>query len=157
MPSSADCLSLLSLAEDGEDTSCFAVLPPEALQAIMSKLTSVRDHARASQVCRRWRTAADVAVRGRLELSLSKTRAGDAELARYVLPASQLQSLDMWGCGQVSDAGLRMLAGAECMPGLDALSLWGATRLVAKLAFPRLFYTAAYFASSGYSNARPPT
>ncbi|XP_010932046.3 F-box protein At5g67140 isoform X1 [Elaeis guineensis] len=103
-------------------------LPVDLLAHIFSLLSSFRDHARASGVCRKWRGGVEQSLASREWLSFSGWKMDDASTARLVCAAYNLKELNIarscWGC-QITDEGLYKISLAKCVRNLTSISLWG--------------------------------
>ncbi|XP_047319039.1 F-box protein At5g67140-like [Impatiens glandulifera] len=106
------------------------LLPVDILAHIFFLLTSFKDLAQASAVCRRWKRAVEQSLASREALSFSCCKMDDDSTARLLLRAYNLRDLDIsrsrWGC-QISDNGLKMISSAKCVANLISISLWGMT------------------------------
>lgn len=103
-------------------------LPLDILAHIFTLISSFRDLAQASGVCRRWRRGVEQSLAGREKLSFNGWKMDDESTARLVRAAYSLKELDIsrscWGC-QITDAGLYQISFSKCASSLTSISLWG--------------------------------
>ncbi|KAJ6795024.1 F-box protein [Iris pallida] len=103
-------------------------LPLDLLAHIFTLMSSFRDLAQASGVCRKWRRGVEQSLAGRERLSFAGWKMDDGSTARIVRAAYSLKELDIsrscWGC-QITDAGLYQISLAKCVSSLTSISLWG--------------------------------
>ncbi|XP_072973224.1 F-box protein At5g67140 [Typha angustifolia] len=103
-------------------------LPVDLLSYTFSLLSSFKDLAQASGVCRKWRRGVDQSLASKEVLSFAGQRMDDASAARIVHAAFNLRELNIsrscWGC-QITDEGLYKISLAKCIGNLTSISLWG--------------------------------
>lgn len=105
-------------------------LPVDLLAHIFFFLSSFRDLAQASGVCRKWGQGVKRSLGRREKLSFAGWKMDDDSTARLVHHAYSLKELDIsrscWGC-QITDDGLYKISIAKCVSNLTSISLWGMT------------------------------
>ncbi|ONK60123.1 uncharacterized protein A4U43_C08F14560 [Asparagus officinalis] len=110
-------------------------LPLDLLAHIFTLLSSFRDLAQVSGVCRKWRRAVEQSMAGREKLSFNGWKMDDESTARLVRLAYCLKELDIsrscWG-SHITDAGLYQISLAKCASSLTSVSLWGMTAITDK-------------------------
>ncbi|KAF5958778.1 hypothetical protein HYC85_006003 [Camellia sinensis] len=103
-------------------------LPIDLLSHIFVLVTSFKDLAKASVVCKEWKQAVEQSMAWRERLSFTGWKMDDQSTARLVLHAYNLKELDIsrsrWGC-QITDVGLYQISSAKCVGNLTSISVWG--------------------------------
>ncbi|ERN17954.1 hypothetical protein AMTR_s00046p00073790 [Amborella trichopoda] len=103
-------------------------LPVDLLAHCFFLISSFKDLAQASLVCRKWREGVKRSTARREKLSFSGWKMDDDSTARLVHDAYGLKELDIsrscWGC-QITDEGLYKISLANCCSSLTSISLWG--------------------------------
>ncbi|CAM6116383.1 unnamed protein product [Calypogeia fissa] len=110
--------------------ACLCHVPVDVLAHIFLQLSSFKDMASASRVCRKWKNGMTEALAFREKLSFAGWRADDCTVGRLVEGAWNLLELDIslgrWG-SRITDAGLCRISKSKCCPNLTSISLWGVT------------------------------
>ncbi|KAL3700611.1 hypothetical protein R1sor_018633 [Riccia sorocarpa] len=113
-----------------ETRICLCHVPVDVLAHIFLQLTSFKDLAWASGVCRKWKEGVREALAFREKLSFAGWRADDVTVGGLVQGATKLLELDIslgrWG-SRITDGGLHWIASSQCCPNLTSISLWGVT------------------------------
>lgn len=116
--------------EDQVEVSAIEVLPVDALAHCFLSLSSFKDLAQVSIVCRKWREAVKQSLARRDKLSFAGWKMDDNSLAKLVQGAFGLKELDIsrgcWGC-RITDDGLYKISLAKCCINLTSVSMWGIT------------------------------
>ncbi|CAL9053991.1 unnamed protein product [Musa banksii] len=103
-------------------------LPVDLLAFIFSLISSFKDLAQASGVCRKWRRGVEESLARKERLSFAGWKVDDESTARVVRAAYNLKELDIsrscWGC-QITDGGLYKISLTKCVGNLLSISLWG--------------------------------
>ncbi|KAJ8477437.1 hypothetical protein OPV22_021164 [Ensete ventricosum] len=103
-------------------------LPVDLLAFIFSFISSFKDLAQASGVCRKWRRGVEESLARKERLSFAGWKVDDESTARVVRAAYNLKELDIsrscWGC-QITDRGLYKISLTKCVGNLLSISLWG--------------------------------
>ncbi|XP_047945765.1 F-box protein At5g67140 isoform X1 [Salvia hispanica] len=114
----------------GDEEADIDRLPVDLLAHVFSLLTSFKDLAQSSGVCRKWRQGVKESLARKESLSFSGWKTDDDSTTRLVQLAYSLKDLDIsrsrWGC-QITDHGLKQLSTAKCIGNLSSISLWGST------------------------------
>ncbi|XP_058080457.1 F-box protein At5g67140 isoform X1 [Magnolia sinica] len=110
-------------------------LPVDLLAHIFFLISSFRDLAQASGVCRKWRQGVNQSLARKERLSFAGWTMDEDSTARLVHLAFSLKELDIsrrcWGC-QITDDGLYKISLAKCVGNLTSISLWGMTGITDK-------------------------
>ncbi|CAL5371055.1 unnamed protein product [Camellia sinensis] len=110
-------------------------LPTDLLAHIFLLITSFKDLAEASGVCKKWKQAVKQSLAQRERLSFTGWKMDDDSTTRLVLHAYNLKDLDIsrsrWGC-QITDIGLYQISAAKCVSNLTSISLWGMSGITDK-------------------------
>ncbi|CAM8985738.1 hypothetical protein QQ045_008632 [Rhodiola kirilowii] len=103
-------------------------LPDDVLAHVFGFISSFKDLAQASGVCKKWKRGVEESTGRRWSLSFAEWKMDDVSTARIVGLAYSLRELDIsmgrWGC-QITDEGLVKISMAKCIPNLTFISLWG--------------------------------
>ncbi|XP_077211511.1 F-box/RNI-like superfamily protein [Tasmannia lanceolata] len=103
-------------------------LPVDLLAHIFVLLSSFKDLAQASIVCKKWKQGVERSIARKERLSFADWKMDDDSTARLVRMAYSLKELDIsrscWGC-QITDDGLYKVSLAKCVSNLTSISLWG--------------------------------
>ncbi|KAI0512422.1 hypothetical protein KFK09_013061 [Dendrobium nobile] len=103
-------------------------LPVDLLAHIFSLISSFRDLAKASGVCRKWKSGVEQSFARKERLSFAGWKVDDSSATRLVQASYNLKELDIsrscWGC-QITDEGLYMISSAKCVNNLMSISVWG--------------------------------